>query len=107
MRRLFFRTVGIWLMAGALIAAVIDGAKSIAASAVVLTPLADTLVLLSGTEGPYGVDPQSLSAFWPLDVALAWVLAAPSAAILAALGVLCLLAGPAPASIRLSREFAT
>ena len=107
MRRLFFRVVGVWLIAGALIAAVIDGAKSIAASDLVLTPLADTLVLLSGTEGPYGVEPQSLEGYWPLDVALAWILAAPSSAVLAAIGVLCMLAGARPRPHRLSREFAT
>src|SRR5918993_2587544 len=41
MLRFLLRTLGIWLLAGALVAVVMDGARSIAASAPVLTPLAE------------------------------------------------------------------
>ena len=106
MRRFLFRFVGIWLLAGALIGAVVDGAKSIAASAVVLTPVRDTLALLSGNQEPLDAGAQSFAAPWPLDIALAWLMGAPAAAVLAALSVLCLIAGARRRPHQLSREFA-
>ncbi len=105
MRRLLFRFIGIWLLAGALIGAVIDGAKSIAASAIVLTPLNGTLALLSGAQPTDAA--ARFAAPWPIDEALAWLLAAPAAAVLAVLGVLFLLAGARRRPHRLSREYAT
>jgi hypothetical protein len=41
------RFVGLWFVAGALVALVIDATKSIAASAIVMTPLGDALTFYS------------------------------------------------------------
>jgi hypothetical protein len=41
------RFVGLWFVAGALVAATLDAAKSIAASAVIMTPLGATLHALA------------------------------------------------------------
>jgi hypothetical protein len=95
MLRFLSRLVGYWLVAAALVAAVVDGAKSIAASALVTTPLAETWAVL----GPMlGAGPEASPAAnapppWPFDVALAWLLALPTCAVLAVLGVLFLVAG--------------
>ena len=40
--RLFLRILGTWLVALALVLAIIDGTRSLAANALVLTPLSDT-----------------------------------------------------------------
>ncbi|HHY51051.1 MAG TPA: hypothetical protein GYA10_15065 [Alphaproteobacteria bacterium] len=40
--RLFFRILGTWLLGMALILVIIDGTRSLAADAIVLTPLAET-----------------------------------------------------------------
>ena len=87
MLRFFARFAGIWAIAGALVFAVIDGAKSIAASALILTPVADAWAMLGGARGDGAGWP------WPLGQALEFVLAAPVAAILAALGFVLLAAG--------------
>lgn len=44
--RLFFRIVGTWLLGMALILLIIDGTRSLAADAIVLTPLADTWIAI-------------------------------------------------------------
>ena len=87
MLRFFSRFLGIWAVAGALVFAVIDGAKSIAASALILTPVADAWTLLGGARGDGATWP------WPFGQAVEFVLAAPVAAVLAALGFLLLAAG--------------
>jgi hypothetical protein len=107
MRRLFFRILGIWFLAGAIFVAVVDGAKSIAASELVLTPLSGTLAILSGPGAPGDPAAPLFAAPWPLDAALAFLTSAPSAAVLAALGLLCLIAGRRPRPHVLSREYAT
>ncbi len=44
MFRFFARTIGLWLLAGSVVAAVVDGAKSIAAARIVLTSLGEAWV---------------------------------------------------------------
>ena len=87
MLRFFARLAGIWAIAGALVFAVIDGAKSIGASALVLTPVADAWAMLGGARGDGAGAPA------PLAEALELLLAAPIVAVLAALGFLLLVAG--------------
>jgi hypothetical protein len=103
MLRLFLRFVGFWLVAAALVAAVVDGARSIAASAFVVTPLAETWVALAGA-GATAPDPTLAS--WPLNHLLAWLLAAPTFAALLIPGVLFLVAGAKRRRHPLGREFA-
>jgi hypothetical protein len=106
MLRFVARFVGFWLVAAAMIAAVVDGAKSIAGSAFVLTPLTETLTALAaiGAEAPAEFVPPTLP--WPGDAALAWLMAAPTVAVLAVPGVLLLLLGARRRRPFLSREFA-
>jgi hypothetical protein len=91
MLRFALRFAGVWLFAGALVMAVVDGAKSIAASAPVTTPVADVLAALAATSEP----PAGTSATlpWPLDLAVAWFLVAPACAVLAFLGLGLLVVG--------------
>ncbi len=109
MLRFLARFLGYWLVAAALVAVVVDGAKSIAASAFVTTPLADTWALIEPlVAGGHAAEPAAAApAPWPLDVAAAWLLAAPTAAVAAALGVLLLRAGRKRRAASFGREFAT
>jgi hypothetical protein len=106
MLRFIARFLGFWLIAGALVAAVVDGAKSIAASSLVLTPLADTYKTLAAFGQPDGTEVVIPTAPWPLDMPLAWVMAAPTAVVLAVLGVALLVIGARRRRPFLSREFA-
>ena len=108
MLRFLSRFAGYWLVAAAVVAAVIDGAKSIAASAFVTTPVAETWATLS-TLAASADEPAPLAAApmpWPLDIALAWVMAAPTAGVLAILGFLFLAAGRKRRRAFLGREYA-
>jgi hypothetical protein len=91
MLRFALRFLGVWLVAAALVMAVVDGAKSIAASAVVTTPVAEVVAALAARQTPAADAASALP--WPLDLAVAWFLAAPAAAILAFLGVGLLIVG--------------
>jgi hypothetical protein len=108
MLRLLARFIGYWLVAGAIVMAVVDGAKSIAASAVVMTPLAETWAILFAPTGETAAPP---AAPWTLDgpagTALDWLFAAPTAAVLAGLGLLFLLAGARRRRALFSHELAT
>ena len=108
MLRFLSRFLGYWLLAAALVAAIVDGAKSIAASAVVLTPIAETWALIAPLlAGGEAAEPAPAApAPWPLDLALAWLTAAPTAAVLAALGFILLVAGRKRRAASF-REFAT
>ena len=110
MLRFIARFAGYWLIAAALVAAVVDGAKSIAASALVLTPLAETWATLSanGEGGGEAVVPPSAGApgAEPLDAVVQWLLAAPTAAVLGIIGFLLLAAGRRRRRPALGREFA-
>jgi hypothetical protein len=109
MLRFIARFTGYWLVAAALVVAVVDGAKSIAASALVLTPLGETWAALAGLGAPEdGASPAAAAAPlpWPLDAAWTWLLAAPTAAVLAVLGFLLLAAGRKRRRAFLGREYA-
>jgi hypothetical protein len=107
MLRFIARFLGFWLVAGALVAAIVDGAKSIAASALVLTPLSETWSTIAALVGAEA-STDDLSAFvpWPLDVLLTWMLSAPTVVVLAALGVLLLIVGAKRRRPSIGREFA-
>ncbi len=106
MLRFIARLLGYWLIAAALVAAVVDGAKSIAASALVLTPVNETYTTLAALGQPDGTEVAIPTAPWPFDMALTWLMAAPTAAVLAALGVVFLVLGAHRRRPFLSREFA-
>ena len=91
MLRFALRLVGIWLFAGALVMAVVDGAKSIAASTPVTTPVADVLAALAASSPADPATPARLP--WPLDLAVAGFLAAPACAVLGFLGAGLLVVG--------------
>jgi hypothetical protein len=106
MLRFLSRMAGYWLVAGALVAAVVDGAKTIAAASLVTTPLSETwatLAPLLGAGEPIALAPSP----WPFEVALAWLLATPTAAVLMAIGVLLLVAGRKRRPASLAGEYAT
>lgn len=85
------RFVALWLIAGALVALVIDGAKTIGASALTVTPLGQAWFTLSpstlmaankfvqGTVETY-------IGHWLWDPIIQWILLLPSWAVLGALG---------------------
>jgi hypothetical protein len=101
MLRFISRFIGTWLVAGALVAAVVDGAKSIAASSVVITPLSETLALIASGEASGGPAAPAPGFIW------SWLLGAPTAALLAALGFLFLAAGRKRRGPLLGPEIAT
>jgi hypothetical protein len=95
--RLFFRIIGTWFIALALVLAVIDGTKSLAANAVVLTALSQ---LWGQVHEP---SLQAVEAFFEsrffaqlLDVALAAVLSYPAFAVFGVTGVVLALLGRRP-----------
>jgi hypothetical protein len=105
MLRFASRFLGFWLVAAAVVAAVVDGAKSIAASALVTTSVGEAwTVIASVAAGDSGAVP--LSPPWPLDLPLQWLLAAPAVVVLGALGAAFLILGAKRRPPSLSREFA-
>jgi hypothetical protein len=107
MLRLVSRLFGYWLVAAALVLAVVDGAKSIAASAFIATPLSQSWATVTAL-GAAGAEPLPLpTGPWPLDVFFTWLFAAPTAAVVLALGMLFLAAGQKRRRPVLGREFAT
>jgi len=90
MIRFLFRFIGLWLLAGAFVALVIDGTRSVSASRLLFSPLGDAWALVAPANlasvhkalagGVY-------EAFFKL------LLATPFFAVLAALGLLFLLIG--------------
>ena len=103
MLRFLSRFIGLWLLAGALVALVVDGAKSIAAGSVVTTPLGALW---------YAVSPESLNAaqagiqrnvlpfLW--DPVIQTVLEAPGFVVFGILGILLMLAGRKKREVKLS-----
>lgn len=85
------RFAGLWLIAGALVALVVDGTKTIAGTALTITPLRQTWSLLGAN---------SLAAFqefvqtkiephvghWVWDPAIQWILSLPTWAVLGVVG---------------------
>ena len=85
------RFVGIWLIAGALVAVVVDGAKTIAATSLTVTPLGLTWFTLSPTTlmAAQGFVQQTVEAYighWLWDPLIQWILLLPGWAVLGAIG---------------------
>jgi hypothetical protein len=101
MLRFLFRFAGLWLIAGAFVAAVIDGTRSIAAGAPVITPLRD---LWSA------VHPQSIERLQAAgegtfaEVLLPFLLGGPVWAVLGVAGALLLAAGRKPRHAAIGRS---
>jgi hypothetical protein len=87
------RFVGLWFVAGGLVAVVIDAAKSIAASSVTMTPLGTALYTLAPatlvsaqTFVQRNIDPTIGGWLW--DPMIQWILLLPTWAVLGFLGFL-------------------
>ena len=83
MFRLIFRFLGFWIFAAALVALVHDGARSIAANAVVVTSLGELWFSLSPPSlnlTQAVIERYTLPFLW--DPVLLWVLKAPAAVVL-------------------------
>jgi hypothetical protein len=106
MLRFATRFLGFWLVAGALVVAVVDGAKSIAASSLVTTSLGETWATIAALGAGESATATPLTAPWPFDMPLQWLLAAPTVAVLAIPGVALLILGAKRRPPSLSREFA-
>ena len=109
MLRFLARFLGFWLVAAALVTAVVDGAKSIAASALVATPLAESwaTIVAMASSGDAAAPGAAEAASGPLDIALAWLFAAPTLLVLAVPGVALLVIGAKRRRYSIGREFAT
>ena len=93
MIRFFIRMCGLFVFAAAFVALVIDGSRSIAANALLVTPLADVLaVLFPGMAEQTGASLQQ-TGMPVLRAALEWFTACPTYLILGPLGLLLMLAG--------------
>ena len=95
MIRFLFRFVGYWLLAGALVAAIIDGAKSIAASSLVITALGQHFQQLAPTllqRLEFGIQ-NNLGQPWLWDVVFINILSLPSFAVLGLLALMFMLIG--------------
>ncbi len=98
MIRFLFRFTGLWLLAGAFVALVIDGTRSVSASRLVLAPVRDAWGLM---------DPASLDAVQKkfaggaAENALGLLLAMPFFALLALAGLLLLLVGRRKRDVRI------
>jgi len=85
------RFVGLWLIAGALVAVVIDGAKTIGASELTVTPLGQAWFTLSPSTlmAAQTFVQQKVEAYighWLWDPIIQWILILPSWAVLGTLG---------------------
>jgi hypothetical protein len=105
MLRFLARTLGFWLVAAAIVAGVVDGAKTIAASSLVITPLSETIAMIAAAgkaEAP------AIPADWPWLFALPFqfLLAAPTVFVVGAPGIALLVLGAKRRPPSLSREFA-
>jgi hypothetical protein len=107
MLRTLARFLGIWLLAAALVVAVIDGAKSLAASEVVVTDMAGALAMVDQVlPGPQAAtDTPPAPAEEQGFGILAFLLVAPAAPLLALAGVLLLIVGRRRPRHPLGREF--
>ena len=96
MIRLVFRFLGILLLAAAFAALIIDGTKSIAASAIIYTPAADTAQQIFPEK--YKLLQPALEHIHPLlwNPGMATILRLPIWIIIAIFGMICLLLGRKP-----------
>ena len=90
MIRFLFRFIGLWLLAGAFAALVIDGTRSVAASQLVISPVRDAWALLNPA-GLAAAQKQFGAAPW--DQAFALFLGAPLWILLAVIGLMFLVLG--------------
>jgi hypothetical protein len=94
MFRFLFRFIGLWLLAGAFVALVIDGTRSITAGRLVVMPVAEAWLALHPTSLEWlRTTAERDVAPWLWNFAMAYVLYAPLWAALAVLGVLLILIG--------------
>jgi hypothetical protein len=90
----FSRFVGLWLIAGALVALVIDATKTIAASALTVTPLGSTIAAVFGPAALTLMQQfvqQKIEVHiggWLWDPFIQWLLLVPAWVILGAIGFL-------------------
>jgi UDP-N-acetylmuramyl pentapeptide phosphotransferase/UDP-N-acetylglucosamine-1-phosphate transferase len=96
MIRLFFRFLGVLLLAAAFAALIVDGTKSIAANSVIYTPAADTAAQVF-PEKLKSLQP-ALEHIHPLlwNPGMTSLLRLPIWIIIAVLGIICLLLGRKP-----------
>ncbi|MBV8850649.1 MAG: hypothetical protein JOZ16_13810 [Methylobacteriaceae bacterium] len=96
MIRLFFRFLGILLLAAAFAALIVDGTKSIAASAVIYTPTADTAAQIFPEK--FKLIQPTLERIHPAlwNPGMTSLLRLPVWIIIAVLGMICLLLGRKP-----------
>ena len=106
MLRFASRFLGFWLVAAALVAAVVDGAKSIGASSFVTTSVGETWAAIAAFGATEPTTPPPLSAPGLLDMPLQWLLSAPTVAVLGIVGAVFLILGAKRRPPALSREFA-
>jgi hypothetical protein len=92
MIRFFLRLVGVLFLAAAFVAVVIDGTRTIAARQLTVTDLKTTIGQLS-TAALTSVESTLQSASGILGSLLAFLLAQPSAAVFALLGIVLMLLG--------------
>jgi hypothetical protein len=100
MFRFLFRFVGLWLLAGAFVALVIDGTRSITAGRVVIMPLAEAWVALH----PSSVDWLKATLerdfpAWLWDSVVLYLLLAPLWTVLAVIGLIFVFIGRRPAKL--------
>jgi hypothetical protein len=91
MIRFLLRFIGLWLIAGGLVAIVVDGVRSIAASQLMITPLGQTWLdldpaSLAATQAFVEQNLEERFGTWIWDPAMLALLAVPTFAFLAALG---------------------
>lgn len=90
----FSRFVGLWFIAGALVALVIDATKTIAASALTVTPLGATIAAVFGPAALTSMQEfvqrkiEIQIGHWVWDPLIQWLLLVPSWIILGAMGFL-------------------
>ena len=95
MIRFLFRFLGYWLLAGALVAAIIDGSKSIAASSLVTTPLGQHFQQLAPSllqRLEFGIQ-NNLGLPWLWDLVFVNILTWPTFAVLGILALIILMIG--------------
>lgn len=85
------RFIGLWMIAGALVALVIDGAKTIAASSLTVTPLGLAWFTISPaslmqTQEFVQRRVESFIGHWLWDPVIQWILMAPTWAVLGIVG---------------------
>ncbi|MBN8995234.1 MAG: hypothetical protein J0H94_08410 [Rhizobiales bacterium] len=85
------RFAGLWLIAGALVALVVDGTKTIAGSALAITSFRQTWTTLSpatleAAEAFIHDKVESHVGHWIWDPAIQWVIALPTWVVLGAIG---------------------